>query len=127
MSNSFTFENTTLASVPRVDFHSIKDAILGKGYELSLTIIDAAKMKALNLTYRDKNHATDILSFPLSENEGEIYICPTDSEKEAKKFERTYDNFIVFLFIHGCTHLKGFDHGGTMERLEVTYRKKFGI
>jgi probable rRNA maturation factor len=127
MSDSFTFENTTQAVLPRVDFRVIKDEILGEDYELSFTIVDVKKMKTLNLMYRDKNCATDILSFPLSKNEGEIYICPSESLKEAKKFDRPYDNFIVFLFIHGCTHLKGFDHGGTMERLEIRYRKIFGV
>jgi len=113
--------------MPRVDFHAIKDAILGKKYSLSFTIIEPAKMKTMNLTYRNKNSATDILSFPLSKDEGEIYICPEEAEKEAVKFERDYNNFIVFLFIHGCVHLKGFDHGCTMEELEVEYRKKFNI
>ncbi len=127
MSHLYNFENTTQASVPSVDFCAIKDEILGNDYEMTFTIVDAPKMKKLNLSYRNKNSATDILSFPLSEKEGEIYICPSESVREAEKFNRSYDNFIVFLFIHGCTHLKGFDHGGTMERLEVKYRKKFGI
>lgn len=113
--------------MPRVDFHAIKDEVLGKKYSLSFTIIDPSKMKTMNLTYRDKNSPTDILSFPLSKDEGEIYICPEEAKKEAKKFDRDYDNFIVFLFIHGCVHLKGFDHGCTMEELEVAYRKKFNI
>ena len=113
--------------MPRVDFHAIKDEILGKKYSLSFTIIEPTKMKVMNLTYRNKNSATDILSFPLSKDEGEIYICPEEAEKEAVKFERDYNNFVVFLFIHGCVHLKGFDHGCTMEELEVVYRKKFNI
>ena len=127
MAHLFTFENTTRAKLPRVDFLKIKDEILGKDYDLTLTIVDAKKITELNLMYRNKNCSTDILSFPLSQNEGEIYICPKEAKNGAKKFDRKYDNFIPFLFIHGCTHLKGFDHGGTMERLEIGYRKKFGI
>ena len=127
MSQSFSFENTTQDQVPSVDFHAIKNEILGENYELTLTIVADDEMKRLNLIYRDKNFPTDILSFPLSSTEGEIYICPSETRKEAVKFDRSYDNFFVFLFIHGCTHLKGFDHGGTMERLEEGYRKKFGI
>ena len=46
---------------------------------------------------------------------------------EAKKFERTYENFLAFLFIHALVHLKGMDHGSTMESMEARYRKKFGI
>ena len=101
MSQSFTLENTTQATLPRVDFHAIKDAILGEKYALSVVFVDEVKMKTLNLTYRDKRCATDILSFPLSDNEGEIYICPREAEKEAPKFDRTYVNSITnFSIIH---------------------------
>jgi probable rRNA maturation factor len=127
MSHLFTLENATRAKLPRVDFHAIKNEILGRHYSLTLTIVGATEVKRLNLTYRDKKSATDILSFPLSKIEGEIYICPEEARKEAKKFARTYANFIVFLFIHGCVHLKGFDHGGTMEDIEAKLRTKFGI
>ena len=44
---------------------------------------------------------------------------------EAKKFGRDYENFFGFLFIHGLVHLKGFDHGSTMEGLEDTYLQKY--
>jgi probable rRNA maturation factor len=70
---------------------------------------------------------TDILSFPLSENEGEIYINPATARKEAKKFDRPYDNFILFLLIHGLVHLKGYEHGAIMESIETRFRKKFKV
>jgi len=127
MSDAFTLENTTQAVLPSVDFHAMKNEILGKDYQLSLVFVPASKMSTLNLTYRDRKCATDILSFPLTENEGEIYICPSEARKESVKFDRTYANFLAFLFIHGCTHLKGFDHGGTMEGHELRFRKLFGI
>ena len=37
------------------------------------------------------------------------------------------DGYIAFLFIHGLLHLKGHDHGDTMESLERRYVKQFGI
>jgi ssRNA-specific RNase YbeY (16S rRNA maturation enzyme) len=46
---------------------------------------------------------------------------------EAKKFDREYENFLGFLFIHGLVHLKGYDHGSTMESIEIQFRKQFGI
>ena len=110
-----------------IKFQAIKEAVLGKGYSLTLIFTDAARMKKLNTIYRDKESATDILSFPISETEGEIYMCESEAEKEAPKFDREYDNFIAFLFIHGCVHLKGHDHGSTMEDIETRLRKKFGI
>ena len=108
-------------------FHAIKNEVLGAKYTLSLIIVPSAKIKKLNTIYRDIEKATDILSFPLSETEGEIYISPNETKKEAKKFGRSYENFLAFLFIHGCVHLKGYDHGSTMERIEAKVRKQFGI
>ena len=47
--------------------------------------------------------------------------------KEAIKFDRSYENFLAFIFIHGCVHLKGYDHGGTMEDIEIKVRNKFKV
>lgn len=105
----------------------MKDEILGKDYDLSFAFIDAKEIKKLNLTYRNKDKATDVLSFPLSEKEGEIYICKSEAKKEAEKFERNEENFIKFLFIHALVHLKGYDHSSKMENIEAKFRKKFGI
>lgn len=115
------------AFLSAIPFRDIKEEILGKDYDLNLIFTTAAKIKKLNTIYRNKEEATDILSFPLSENEGEIYICPSEARKEAKKFGRTYENFIAFLFIHGCAHLKGYNHGSIMEDIEAKTRKKFRI
>ncbi len=127
MKTNLLITNRTKATIPRVAFELIKKATLGDTYTLTVTFVPPAHIKKLNLIYRNKNEATDILSFPLSKNEGEIYISPTEARKEAQKFDRSYTNFIAFLFIHGCTHLKGYDHGSTMERLETKIRKKFGV
>jgi rRNA maturation RNase YbeY len=108
-------------------FQKIKDKILGKDYDLSWAFISPEEIQKMNLTYRKMDKPTDILSFPLSETEGEIYLCEEEARKEAVNFDRDYDNFIDFLFIHGCVHLKGYDHGSTMERIEAKFRKEFGI
>lgn len=105
----------------------MKEAVLGKKYRLSIAIITLAKMRSLNKTYRKKDAPTDILSFPLSKTEGEIFLNLQDARKESKKFGRTFENFIAFLLIHGLVHLKGFAHGSRMEALETKFRKKFGI
>ena len=127
MSKTFNLVNEIDATLPRVAFRAIKDSVLGTKYSLSVIIVPPARMKKLNTIYRDKEKATDILSFPLSENEGEIYISPSEAKKEARNFGRANENFLAFLFIHGCVHLKGHDHGSTMERIETQIRKKFRI
>lgn len=124
---SFTLINETKKPTPLHPYEEIKDAALGASYKLNLIFTDSAHMQKLNTIYRDKEYPTDILSFPLSETEGEIYISEREARAEAKKFGREYDNFIGFLFIHGCTHLKGHDHGDIMEGLETKVRARFGI
>lgn len=127
---SFSLTNKTKGNpkaLQGLPFAQMKDKILGKKYELSLVIVSSAEMTKLNQAYRSKKGATDILSFPIDKDSGEIFISIKETEREAKKFERSFKNFVQFLFIHGCTHLKGFTHGSRMESEERKYRSIFSI
>ncbi len=119
--------NKTKGKLPRLPFQHMKDYVLGKNYELSVAFIGDSESQKLNKTWRDKDKPTNILSFSLSKEEGEIFINQKFASKEAPLFGRTASNFIAFLFIHGLFHLKGMDHGSTMESKERNARKKFGI
>lgn len=125
--DSFYITNKTKSTLPRVPFAKIKEEALGKDYSLSLVFIGKKKSATLNHSYREKNKATNILSFPLDKENGEIFITLEVTKKEAKKFERKHDNFIAFLFIHGLMHLKGMEHGSRMEEAEKKLRKKFSV
>ena len=94
---------------------------------MSLAFVGEARAQKLNLTYRKKDYIPNVLSFPLDTNNGEIYICPAVAKKQAKDFDLSVDGYIAFLFIHGCVHLKGHDHGATMEKLEQKYLRQFHI
>jgi probable rRNA maturation factor len=120
-------KNGTRSIVPRVPFSRIKDEILGAEYQLSLVFIGDTKMRRLNSTYRHKDATTDILSFPLSKNSGEIFFSPREVKKRAPRFHLSTRDHFVFLFIHGCLHLKGMQHGRTMERLEDSWCAHFGF
>lgn len=103
----------------------IKEDILGKDFSLSVNFISPAIAQDLNIKYRKKDYIPNILSFPLSEKEGEMFICLSIARSEAKKFALSYQNFLSLLMIHGNLHLKGFDHGEKMEQLEEKYLKKY--
>ncbi len=105
----------------------MKEAILGKKYELSVVFCGNGLSKRLNRTYRDKDVPTNVLSFPLSKNSGEMIIDLKKTRKDAPDFEETFETFVGHLFIHGLLHLKGFDHGRTMESKEQRFRKMFHI
>ncbi len=127
MINNFSTTNETRGKLPSLPFAKIKNKILGKGYDLCLIFTSPQKIRRLNKVYRKINKPTDILSFPVSRKSGEVFICLSEARKEAVRFERGYENFIAFLFIHGCVHLLGYDHGRKMENLEKKRRKDFGV
>ena len=108
-----------------VPFAQLKDAILGPDYELSVAIVTPKESHRINLTYRQKDKPTNVLSFPLSETSGELVLDPKTSAADAPNFDMTPERFFVFLVIHGMLHLKGHDHGSTMEREEQKFLKLF--
>ncbi len=124
---TFLIVNETKGKLPSLPFVKIKNKILGKKYELNLIFVSDKKIHTLNKTYRKVDSPTDILSFPLDKNSGEIFICKKIANKKAKDFEREHNNFLSFLFIHGCVHLLGYDHGDKMETIETKFRKNFKI
>jgi rRNA maturation RNase YbeY len=113
-----------LKDLPFSDLH--RD-ILGKNYELSIAFVNEATSKKINFEHRNKNYPTNVLSFALSKKSGELILCPNVIKREHKLFEKSFFEFAGFLVIHGMLHLKGFDHGSIMERLEEKhYAKYFG-
>lgn len=125
----FSIINKTKTNPPisGLVFRKIKDTIMGKNYTLSVVFVGEKKIRDLNKKYRNKDKATDILSFQISESEGEIFLNQKMAEKKAKIFDRKIDNFLKFLFVHGLIHLKGMEHGSKMDKEEEKFRKKFNI
>jgi probable rRNA maturation factor len=116
-SEKFSISKSIKAPLPRVPFLKIKEKVLGKNYELSLVFSGDKLSRKLNRTYRNKEYPTNHLTFPITENSGEIFINPA----RAKQFS------IAHLFIHGILHLKGMAHGRKMELREKTLLKAFGL
>lgn len=124
------FETKTeslFTATPKLPYEKIKDHYLGGNYELSLVFCSKKTMRRLNYQTREKDYATNILSFPLSETSGEIFICLPVCKKQYRKFNRTFSNFIAYLFVHGLVHLNGHDHGDTMDYEEEKLRTFFSI
>jgi probable rRNA maturation factor len=119
---------STIKKYPkRHPYEEMKRKVLGAKYELSLVFIGSKRASSLNKAYRKKSYSPNVLSFPLTETSGEIFICPDTANKEAHKFDLSPNGYIAYLFIHGLVHLKGHDHGDTMDKLERKYLKAFNI
>jgi probable rRNA maturation factor len=127
MEETFSLANKTRSAPPALPYKLIKEAVLGKKYSLSVVFVGHRTSRRLNLTYRNKDKPTNVLSFPLSEDSGEIYLDLAKAKTELKLFETNFKKHVAHLFIHGLLHLKGLDHGSTMENKELQYMKHFGV
>jgi len=94
--------------------------------DISITLCGERKIRSLNAKYRQKNKITDVLSFPLEENPmallkkkshpfpllclGDIFICKEVASRQAKKFDLSVEEEMIYLGVHGLLHLLGYDH-----------------
>ncbi len=82
--------------------------------EVSVVLAEPDVIRDLNLTFREKNEPTDVLSFvldgPYGDMVGEVVICPACASPEMGVEE---------LLVHGTLHLSGMDHGEDFEGSEM--------
>lgn len=95
-----------------------------KGKELILVFLDLKEAKRLNLQFRGRNYATDILSFdPIDPGSlGELVICPQVLKKQAKEHELSFNLELGYMVLHGVLHLLGFDHEESDEDAHVMFK-----
>lgn len=123
--SNISVANKTRASVPRLPFADIANAVVGKTYELSVAFVTPFEARRIARTYKGKDYAANVLSFRLDKKSGELIICPATAKREAPDFGRTYREHMLALFIHGLLHLDGHTHGGTMEKQEIRLIRKY--
>jgi len=107
--------------------------------DIEVLIVDDSTIQALNAQYRNKNTATDVLSFPLDNPFGldtmplgTILIASSFVEDKAEVFSHSIEDECTLLFIHGLLHLLGFDHEspddkGKMRAKEKSIIEKFAL
>ena len=90
-------------------------------------------VRRLNRDFRDKDKATDVLSFPGEESPegrhlGDIVISIPTAERQAEERGATLEEEAKLLLLHGVLHCLGYDHEtdrGEMERLERRLRRRW--
>ena len=123
----------TRGAPPRVPFKEMAQELLPERFQLSLVLCGDTLSRRINRTYRPpagaskKKYAPNVLSFPLGEYEGEIFLNVQKAGKEAREFGISTRDRVAHLFVHGCLHLLGVKHGIHMERREKQTLKKFGF
>jgi probable rRNA maturation factor len=124
--------------------------------EVSLLFVDEDAMAALNERFLERAGPTDVLAFPVEDDPlpagrfpdmggtgpgadaadepllllGDVVVCPTVAERNAKERSIDYEDEIALLVVHGLLHLLGMDHAAeaeaeAMEALEQTLLASF--
>lgn len=118
---------TIRGSVPRIPFEEMTRAVLGDKYTLSLVVCGDKLAQRINTEYRNKTYYPNVLSFPLSKTEGEIFLNVRKAAREARQLETTTTKRTALLFVHGLFHLRGMDHSDRMEAEEQRILKQFNL
>ena len=82
--------------------------------EISVLLTCDGTIQELNSNYRSIDKPTDVLSFPMGENNmlGDIVISVETAHRQS---QGEHEEEMAFLFIHGVLHLLGYDHEGVSE------------
>ncbi len=115
-------------SHPQASVHAKRLALLGRrfmaalnleGCELSLSLVGDPAIRRLNRTWRKKDKATDVLSFPADplpagtpgpQPVGDVVISLDTAKRQAKELGRTVEEELARYLAHGLLHLLGYDH-----------------
>lgn len=110
--------------------------------EVAIRVVDEQESATLNETYRNKQGATNVLSFPFAAPVGmpsqdllllgDLAICASVVIREAQEQDKPLPAHWAHMVVHGILHLLGYDHqddaqAQVMERLETDILAQLGI
>src|SRR5262249_53536673 len=107
------------------------EAEVTRGKAFDCLITTDSELRGLNHTFRGKDTATDVLSFPSTGPRlGDLAISLQRARAQAKHFGHAVEQEIRILMLHGVLHLLGMDHeddSGRMARAEKRWRARLGL
>ena len=113
----------------------VKSAVQLNGL-ITLRFVNAAEGKKLNFAFRNKDYATNVLTFPYELTKktlaADLIFCLPVIQKEASEQNKTVKAHLAHLIIHGCLHAQGLDHENDkeakkMEGKEIIILKSLGF
>lgn len=100
-------------------------------FEVSVSFVTNEEIKTLNREYRNVDSETDVLSFPMDDDEfdgiiilGDIVLSTQRIIEQAKDFGHSLEREMLYLTVHSMLHLLGYDHMDEAEKDEMRSREK---
>jgi probable rRNA maturation factor len=118
------------AALPR---HSVARWIrhaLESDAEITVRIVDAAEGQALNRDYRQRDYATNVLTFDYTREPvvtADLVLCAPVVASEAKENKKTLQAHYAHLLVHGTLHAQGWDHETGAVEAEAMEAREVGI
>jgi probable rRNA maturation factor len=118
----------------RAQFRRWVRAALERDAAMTIRVVGAAEGRALNRGYRNKDYATNVLTFVLRDRapfEGDLALCAPVVAREARAQKKSLAAHYAHLTVHGTLHLQGYDHENNagarvMEQRETQIMAKLG-
>ena len=95
--------------------------------EITVRIVDAEEGQTLNREYREKDYATNVLTFDYSQDPvvcADLVLCAPVVEDEARREGKDLAAHYAHLLVHGTLHAQGFDHEVEDEALAMEARER---
>lgn len=118
-----------LAGIPSYrQFKAWLAASLPAPADLTLRLVNAAEGRRLNLAFRGKDYATNVLTFVYHSQgavrlEGDLVLCVPVVAREAREQGKSLDAHYAHLTVHGALHLAGMDHERVREAKRMESRE----
>ena len=123
------------AIVRKAIFNTLVYEGFDRNVEVSVTFTDNEQIKELNTQYRNKNSATDVLSFPMYDDLtslppiesiplGDIVISLERAAVQGYHLYHSLYHEVAFLTVHSTLHLLGYDHETSQEDEDEMFRKQ---
>jgi probable rRNA maturation factor len=107
-------------------------------YELAVTLVEDERIRELNREHRDKDEVTDVLSFPLVDEDtagfvlpegasthlGDVVIALGRMREQAAEYGHSVERELAYLTVHGVLHLLGYDHEEDEARMHMRAREE---
>lgn len=107
-------------------------ALAGVDGEVAIRIVDESESAMLNERYRGQPGPTNVLAFPAGDMPsgadirplGDIVICAPVVAREAAEQQKPLEAHWAHMVVHGCLHLRGYDHGADTEARQMEERER---